>query len=61
MSDGYHIREVSHLGECLPAVLTSLKKEARDRNNAEALGLVTFMKKYSSLLLCTCFLLFFHI
>ena len=41
-----HDRAVSHLRQCLPSVITSLEREAVERNNAEALGLVTFITKY---------------
>ena len=41
-----HDRAVSHLRQCLPSVIISLEREAVERNNAEALGLVTFIKKY---------------
>ena len=40
-----HEKAVSNLRRCLPAVLCSLEREAAERHDCQALGLVTFMKK----------------
>lgn len=42
-----HERAVSHLRKCFPSVVVSLEREAQERNNAEAAGLATFVKKYT--------------
>ena len=56
-----HEKAVSHLHKCFPSVLVSLEREARERNNAEAAGLASFIKKSTSLLLLyTCFPMFYR-
>ena len=41
-----HERAVSHLRQCFKSVLLSLDKEGNERNNAEAAGLLSFIRSY---------------
>ena len=41
-----HDKVVQTLRRCLPSVITSLEREAEERNNAEAAGLAVFVKTY---------------
>ena len=41
-----HEKAVDHLRRCLPSVISSLEREAEERNCAQAVGLVSFIKKY---------------
>ena len=41
-----HDKAVNHLRQCFKSVLQSLEKEATERNNAEAAGLLTFIRSY---------------
>ena len=37
---------MNHLRKCFPSVLVSLERGAQERNNVEAAGLASFIKKY---------------
>ena len=41
-----HDKAVSHLRQCLKSVILSLEKEGTERNNAEAAGLLSFIRSY---------------
>ena len=41
-----HERAVSHLRQCFKSVILSLDKEGTERNNAEAAGLLSFIRSY---------------
>ena len=41
-----HGKAVANLRKCLPSVIASLEQEAEERNCAQAVGLVSFIKKY---------------
>ena len=41
-----HDKAVQNLRRCLPSVITSVEREAEERNNAEAAGLAAFVKTY---------------
>jgi hypothetical protein len=42
-----HERAVSHLRQCLKSVILSLEQESSERNNAEAAGLLSFIRTYN--------------
>ena len=42
-----HDKAVHNLRRCFPSVITSLEREAEERNNAEAVGLAKFVKTYN--------------
>ena len=48
MYDGLisHEKAVSHLRQCFTSVIMSLEKEGTERHNAEAAGLLTFVRSF---------------
>ena len=42
-----HERAVSHLRQCLKSVILSLERESTEHNNAEAAGLLSFIRNYN--------------
>ena len=56
-----HEKAVRNLRQCLPSVLTSLEREATERNDAQAHGLAVFVKDSFLLHLFTSCLTSFHL
>ena len=51
-----HKKAVSHLRQCFSSVIVCLEREASERSNAEAAGLLTFIKFVASLYMMSDFL-----